>query len=98
MKNNKYVPQPIDTSGVELPAELMALADVIARNVHEVWAQSRIKEGWTYSRKRNDDKKQTPCLVDYDELPDEEKAYDLNTAFETLRLITKLGFKITKCE
>ena len=76
----------------------MELAAVIARNVHEVWAQARIREGWTYSEKRNDDKRQTPCLVDYDELSDEEKAYDLNTAFETLRLITKLGFKITKSE
>ena len=98
MKHKEYIPQPIDTTGVELPAELMELADVIARNVHEVWAQSRIREGWTYSSKRNDDMRQTPCLVDYDELSDEEKAYDLNTAFETLRLITKLGFKITKSE
>lgn len=98
MKRKEYIPQPIDTSGVELPAELMELADVIARNVHEVWAQARIREGWTYSNKRNDDKRQTPCLVDYDELNDEEKAYDLNTAFETLRLITKLGFKIIKSE
>jgi hypothetical protein len=98
MKHKEYIPQPIDTTGVDLPAELMELADVIARNVHEVWAQARIREGWTYSSKRNDDKRQTPCLVDYDELSDEEKAYDLNTAFETLRLITKLGFKITKSE
>lgn len=98
MKRKEYIPQPIDTTGVELPAELMELADVIARNVHEVWAQARIREGWTYSNKRNDDKRQTPCLVDYDELNDEEKAYDLNTAFETLRLITKLGFKIIKSE
>lgn len=98
MKHKEYIPQPIDTTGVELPAELMELADVIARNVHEVWAQARIREGWTYSSKRNDDMRQTPCLVDYDELSDEEKAYDLNTAFETLRLITKLGFKITKSE
>lgn len=98
MKRKEYIPQPIDTSGVELPAELMELADVIARNVHEVWAQARIREGWTYSNKRDDDKRQTPCLVDYDELSDEEKAYDLNTAFETLRLITKLGFKIIKSE
>lgn len=98
MKRKEYIPQPIDTTGVELPAELMELADVIARNVHEVWAQARIREGWTYSNKRDDDKRQTPCLVDYDELSDEEKAYDLNTAFETLRLITKLGFKIIKSE
>lgn len=98
MKKKKitYNPQPIDTSGIELPAELMELAETIARNVHDVWAQSRINEGWTYAEQRNDEKRQTPCLVDYDDLSEEEKAYDRNTSLETLRLITKLGFKITK--
>lgn len=98
MKKKKitYNPQPIDTSGIELPAELMELAETIARNVHDVWAQSRINEGWTYGEQRNDEKRQTPCLVDYDDLSEEEKAYDRNTSLETLRLITKLGFKITK--
>ena len=98
MKKKKitYNPQPIDTSGIELPAELMELAETIARNVHDVWAQSRINEGWTYAEQRNDEKRQTLCLVDYDDLSEEEKAYDRNTSLETLRLITKLGFKITK--
>ena len=98
MKKKKitYNPQPIDTSGIELPAELMELAETIARNVHDVWAQSRINEGWTFGEQRNDEKRQTPCLVDYDDLSEEEKTYDRNTSLETLRLITKLGFKITK--
>ena len=66
------------------------------RYVHDVWAQSRISEGWTYGEQRNDEKRQTPCLVDYDHLSEEEKAYDRITSIETLRLIMKLGFKITK--
>jgi len=96
MENLPYKPSPIDTSGIELPPELTALADQIARNVHETWAKERIQEGWTYGETRDDSKKQTPCLVEYDKLSDEEKAYDMNTAFETLRLIVKLGFKISK--
>ena len=96
MSKDKYIPHPIDTSGIELPADLLDLAEIIARNVHDVWAQSRINEGWTYGEQRNDEKRQTPCLVDYDDLSEEEKAYDRNTSLETLRLITKLGFKITK--
>jgi hypothetical protein len=96
MNKITYKPSPIDTSGIELPPELMAWADQIARNVHETWAQERIQEGWTYGETRDDSKKQTPCLVEYDKLSDEEKAYDMNTAFETLRLIVKLGFKISK--
>ena len=30
----------------------------------------------------------------YEELPEEEKAYDRNTSIGTLKLIMKLGFKI----
>ena len=47
MKNN-YTPQPIDTSDVKLPKELNALVEQMAKNVHEVWAEARIRQGWTY--------------------------------------------------
>ena len=42
--------------------------------------------------------KQHPCLVPYEELPEEEKVYDRNSSVETLKLIMKLGFKISKDE
>lgn len=95
MKKN-YVPRPVDTNDVVLPVELDELVENIAKNVHEVWAQSRMKEGWIYGEERNDVLKTHPCLIPYEELPEEEKAYDRDTAFGTLKLITKLGFKITK--
>ena len=91
-----YTPHPIATDDVCLPNELDELAEQIAENVHEVWAENRIKEGWTYGKRRDDNKRQHPCLIPYVDLPEEEKAYDRNTAFGTLRLITKLGFKITR--
>lgn len=53
-------------------------------------------QGWTYGVKRSDALKQHPCLIPYEELPEVEKAYDRDTAFGTLKLICKLGFKITK--
>jgi hypothetical protein len=95
MKNN-YVPQPIDTRDVQLPVELDELVEMIAKNVHEVWAQNRMNEGWVYGNERSDTLKTHPCLIPYDELPEIEKEYDRDTAMETLRLICKLGFKITK--
>lgn len=98
MKENKnnYIPQPIDTKGVVLPEELGLLAEEIAKNVHEVWADGRMKDGWTYGEKRDDCLKLHPCLVPYEELSEEEKEYDRNTSQETLRLIMKLGFKIVR--
>ena len=93
---NKYVPQPMDTSDVRLSEELMPLIEQMAKNVHEVWAQSRMDQGWTYGEERNDALKHHPCLIPYEELPEVEKAYDRDTAVGTLKLISKLGFKITK--
>ena len=94
METKNYVPQPMDTSDVKLPEELEQLAEQIAKNVHEVWAETRISQGWTYGEQRNDELKTHPCLVPYEELPEEEKAYDRNTSIGTLKLIMKLGFKI----
>ena len=91
-----YKPKPVDTSKVVLPEDLNALVELIAKNVHEVWAEERIKEGWTYGPVRDDIKKTTPCLVPYEELPENEKEYDRKTAFETLKLVVKLGYKIEK--
>lgn len=96
MTEKKYTPKPIDTSNINLPQDLIHLGEQIAKNVHDVWADGRIKDGWTYGPVRNDENKQHPCLVPYEELPEEEKEYDRNTAQETLRLIMKLGFKIIK--
>ncbi len=42
---NNYTPAPLDTTSVQLPEELMALAEAISKNVHEVWAQNRMNEG-----------------------------------------------------
>lgn len=96
MNENNYTPSPLDTTNVVLPQELMNLAEEIAKNVHEVWSKNRMSEGWVYGPVRDDEKRETPCLVPYEELPEEEKAYDRNTAFSTLRLIVSLGFDIVK--
>ena len=91
-----YVPQPMDTSDVQLPEELDVLIEQMAKNVHEVWAQSRIEQGWVYGQERSDALKTHPCLIPYEDLPEIEKAYDRDTALGTLKLICKLGFKISK--
>ena len=96
MKQKIYTPQPIDLADVQLPEELNELVEQIAENVHEVWAQNRMEQGWVYGEERNDELKHHPCLVPYSELPETEKVYDRDTAIGTLKLICKLGFKISE--
>ena len=91
-----YTPKPIDTSDIKLTDDIMELCEELSKNTHEVWSENRIKDGWVYGEKRDDARKHHPCLVPYEELPESEKEYDRHTSLETLKLIIKLGYKITK--
>lgn len=96
MDKNNYRPAPMDTRDIRLTPELESLVEYMSRNVHEVWAATRMAQGWTYGVKRDDAEKKHPCLVPYDELSEDEKTFDRNTSVETVKLILKLGFKISK--
>ena len=91
-----YTPRPLDTSGVELPPEVQALAEAMARNTHEVWSQGRLNDGWRWGAVRDDAHKLHPCLVPSEELSEEEKAYDRRTSVEALRFILASGFRLEK--
>lgn len=94
--NREYIPNPAETSDVKLPEELVPLIEEMAKNVHEVWAKNRLNEGWSYGPVRDDIHKKHPCIIPYEELPESEKEYDRATSQETLKLILKLGFEISK--
>ena len=49
----------------------------LARNEHKSWQIGRIADGWRKSDVRNDTRKQHPDLVDYEELSDSTKIYDM---------------------
>lgn len=91
-----YEPKPIDTAGVELPEALLPLMEKLARNIHENWAQERFRQGWRWGPERSDSKKTHPCLIPYEELSEEEKAYDRITSAQTLKTILLMGFRIEK--
>lgn len=90
-----YQPSPIDTSRVRLSAEVEQLTELLSRNAHEVWARQRLAEGWRYGPRRDDDRKEHPGLVPYEQLSESERVFDRNTAMETIRVILALGFRIT---
>ena len=91
-----YQPAPIDTSGVTLTKGIRDLTEQLAKNAHEVWARQRLAEGWRYGAERSDTRKEHPCLVPYEELPESEKEYDRQTAMETIKAILALGYRLEK--
>ena len=90
----EYVPQPVDVSGISLNPELQELTEMIAENAHDVWAENRMKEGWTYGEVRDDSKKKHPDLVPYASLPEGEKEYDRLMALHTIKLVKRLGYRL----
>lgn len=95
-KKNVYVPQPLNLEEVVLPEEVLELSEKIAKNMHDVWTEQRMNEGWTYGKERNDLEEKHPCLVEYENLPEGEKEYDRNTALSSLKMVYALGFEIVK--
>ena len=93
---DEYEPHPIDVDAIPLDDDLEELQEAIAENAHDVWAKARLKEGWTYGKERDDTNKFHPDLVPYTALPDSEKEYDRIMAFNTIKLVKKLGFDIVK--
>jgi class 3 adenylate cyclase/tetratricopeptide (TPR) repeat protein len=90
----EYKPRPIDTSHIQLNADVLELTELLAKNTHENWARQRLSEHWRYGAQRDDERREHPGLVSYEELSEVEKQYDRNTALETLKTIVSLGYRI----
>lgn len=93
-----YEPYPIRLDDVSLDDDLIELQEAIAENAHEIWAKTRTDQCWSYGPERNDQKKETPDMVPYCNLPESEKLYDREMAMQTLKLVKKLGFEIKKSD
>lgn len=91
-----YHPKTIDTSHVTLSSDLGELIERLAQNNHDHWARRRIDEGWRYGRQRDDDRKEHPDLVPYDQLSESEKEYDRKTVVEAVKGIIALGYEVKK--
>lgn len=91
-----YNPKPIQTSGINLSDDLIALGERLAENAHDLWASQRLSDGWKPGERRDDVKREHPNLVPYNELSEEEKDYDRIVTVETLKAIIALGYNIEK--
>ena len=86
-----YVPHPEDVEHIKLDEDIMPIADMLAENAHEIWAVGRQKEAKGDSVKLDKD----PYMKPFGELSEEDRVSDYTTALNTIKLLYKLGFKIT---
>lgn len=70
------------------------LIEMIAEQIHIIWMEERINDGWTYGPNRDDVLRTTPCIVPYSQLPEEEKKYDRKTAETVIYALLGCGYRI----
>lgn len=50
--------------------------DAPASAQHDAWMQDKINDGWAYGEIKNADMKTHPCIVPYEQLPEEQRKKD----------------------
>ncbi|MBL0731265.1 MAG: hypothetical protein JJW03_00200 [Desulfosarcina sp.] len=59
--------------GVELYKENPNLPDSA---LHDSWMEQKVSDGWIYGLIKDADKKEHPCIVPFEALPEDQKAKD----------------------
>lgn len=67
--------------------------ELMAQMEHERWVQERKHAGWGYGEDRNDDRKVHPCLVLWQDLPEEEKEKNRGFIRDLPRILAQAGFQ-----
>ena len=93
-----YLPNPLLFDASLLPEEVVGHIELMAKNVHEVWAFGRMQASWKHGYERNDERKEHPSIIDYESLTEEEKEYDRRTVIATISYLIEYGFEIKKVE
>ena len=58
--------------------------------------QQRLADGWRSGPQRDKARKEHPCLLPYDQLPESEKQPYRDTALGSLKTLLALGYRIEK--
>lgn len=90
---NGYKPCPLRLES-HLPASLEALEELLAENVHNVWAEMRIRGGWSYGSSKDDGTKRHPNLVPFALLPKDVITSNRVTARGSVLTVRALGYKV----
>uniref|UniRef100_A0A8C3VA48 Ryanodine receptor 1 n=1 Tax=Catharus ustulatus TaxID=91951 RepID=A0A8C3VA48_CATUS len=91
LPHTAFTPCPVDTCQIVLPPHLERIREKLAENIHELWALTRIEQGWTYGPVRDDIQRLHPCLLSFHNLPEPERGYNLQMSGETLKTLLALG-------
>eukprot|EP00053_Salpingoeca_punica_P022636 m.214926 g.214926 ORF g.214926 m.214926 type:complete len:311 (-) comp38271_c0_seq1:80-1012(-) len=97
-QSNGYLPRPLDDRSVVLSPDLLMLADMLAENMHNVWACKKMADGWTYARVNDAIKRHSPNLLPYNDLSEDAQFSNRNSSLSIIRMLSVLGYSIVPKE
>jgi class 3 adenylate cyclase/tetratricopeptide (TPR) repeat protein len=96
MNKTERIAAPIDTSDVQLSADVADLARRLAIENHRQWAQGKRDEGWSWGPRFHKAKKQDPALLPFEKLPEKVRARRLRASMQAAKATVKLGYQVQK--
>lgn len=69
-------PEAIRQSAIDGVKNIIANPGVTPKQSHDNWLKFKQTDGWTYGPEKDEAKKEHPCMVPYEELPEHEKVKD----------------------
>lgn len=81
-----------------ISGDLLQLVEFLAENMHDIWADQRMKDGWIYGPHRDNEGKLHPCLKPYHLLEEGQKQDDREAALSVIGSLINIGFQITKAK
>jgi hypothetical protein len=72
--------------------------EFLARMEHDRWWQERMTDGWSYAPEKNVQRKESPYLIPWEELPDDVKELDRNAVCAIPEVLAGAGLGIVRLE
>jgi hypothetical protein len=70
--------------------------ELLAEMEHDRWMEENRRQGWTYAPERDDNRKTSPYMVPWNELPDNVKDWDRGFIRGLPRFLAGVGFQIIR--
>lgn len=70
--------------------------ETLAAREHDEWVDERMKNGWRYGVKKDVEKKISPYMIPYMQLPEDIKELDRDTVRNIIPLVKRVGLKVYK--
>jgi len=68
--------------------------DIMAQHAHIIWMAGKKADGWVWGPENDRVKKTNPCLVDWKDLPKEEKEKDKDIARNIIKQLEAVGLRV----